>query len=422
MFSSKKNSVLSSKLGNLVGRSKTVVTAAVAVTTLGLAGSTFAAPTDITSLTFQTVSGQDYNTPTPVAGAGATYSGYQAPKTYNVDYAGTDDKVTSVTSGGKTYSATGFATKAVVERDGNTAENNDTLWYAGTSTGTTSGSTLNLTGPNFGNSSTSPYTLAFDTNNLLVGSDNLFSNTGNAVGNNTNVARLDILFTGGIKTASSSAFAIMDRGPTTDHDSFGIAAILAVNAQGVPTAYGPLETYKDGTWGNTALNVPYSNEMILRKNDNTASNSLQPSDSTGQAVGGVLIPTTSLGEVANTTIYGYSLFSGAVPSTDTSAQLVAYASLPTADSTSTGGGLDALATVGVLYTSSVPEPTTVALATVATLGLLGRRPRRLSKPDQALIIFLGRRPNRPMVATVAKATVVAPRRLSKPDLTDSGNS
>jgi hypothetical protein len=268
-----------------------------------------------------------------------------------------------------------MATSATLDRYSGTSENNDTLWYAGTSTGTASGSTLHLSAPNFGNSSTSPITAAFDTNNLLVGSDNLFSNTGNAVGNNTNVARLDILFTGGIKAAASSAFAIMDRGPTNDHDSFGIAAILA-ESNGVPTKYGPLETYKDGTWGETALSVPYSNEMILRKNDSTASNSLQPSDSTGQSVGGVLIPTTSLGELAGTTIYGYSLFSGAVPSTDTSAQLVAYASLPTANSTSTGGGLDALATVGVLYTTAVPEPTTVALASVATLGLLGRRPKK----------------------------------------------
>jgi hypothetical protein len=252
-------------------------------------------------------------------------------------------------------------------------ENNDQLWYKGTGTGV-SGSTVSLYGPAVGG-----FNQAFDTNNLLLGADNLFSTTGNAVGNNTNVDRLDLLFTG-FQASSTSAFGVMERGPTTDHDTFKIAAITAIDAQGNPTGYGKLITESDGTWGKTNL-VAASQEIILRKNNNlTPADTLHPSDSTAQPIGGVLIPTSDLVS-AGTTIYGYSLFSADVTgsSTGSNNQLVNYNNTSfyhSADSTSTGGGLDPVA-VAVLYnTSPVPEPASASLLLIAAGGILARRPNR----------------------------------------------
>jgi hypothetical protein len=362
---------ISSKLGTIArsSRSTTALAAAVATAGLGLASTSHAALSNITvtSLTTSTITGTPL-TITGVAGAGATYSPYQPTSTYNLIYQGNDEQVTGLIAGGQSYNATGQAA-ATVERDFANSNDNDTLWYAGTS----SGSTITLQAPNYGTAA-SPDDAALNTNNALLGADNIFSNNGNAVGNNTNVVRLDILFTA-FQASASKAFAVFDRGNSTDHDSFGVAAILAENG-GIPTAYGPLEEYSDGTWGTTNLNVGYSNEIVARKNDSNTGSYLQPSDSTGQAVGGVLIPTNELGVPAGTTIYGYSLFSAAVSPSSTSAQLVDYQTLAQANSTSTGGGLDPLATVGVLYTAAVPEPTSLGLIGVAAAGLLGRRRNR----------------------------------------------
>jgi hypothetical protein len=363
---------ISSKLGNFArsGRSRTVLAAAVAATGLAMGSISNAALSNITvtSLVTSTSSVTAPSTASNILGAGSQYSPFQAPNTFNVTYQGNDEKVVALTAGGKTYNATGFAT-ATVERNASNSNNNDTLWYAGTY----SGKNINVQAVNYG-TAPSPDDAALNTNNVLLGADNIFSNTGNAVGNNTNVDRLDILFTG-FSASSSKAFAVLERGASNDHDSFGVAAILSENG-GVPTSYGPLEEYHDGTWGTSNLNVGYSNEIVLRKNISQTANPLQPSDSTGQSVGGVLIPTTDLGVATGTTIYGYSLFSAAVSPTSTSAQLVAYQNLASANSTSTGGGLDPLATVGVLYTSAVPEPTSIGLLTLAAGGLMARRPKR----------------------------------------------
>jgi hypothetical protein len=359
------NNVFSSALNtiNKAKGSKAAVAAIVAATALS-AGSSYGAISTITSITTAMTAGSPVMVPS-LPGVGASYSQFQSPSTFNVTYAGNDEQLLTVTANGVTYSANGLA-NAVVER-GSSTDNTDNIWEDGTN----SGSSIALQGPK-----ESSLVGAFGANNLMVGADNIFANTGNAVGNNTNIDRLDMLFTGGFKASATQAFAVFDRGPTTDHDAFQIAAITAISNTGVPTNYGPLISLADGTWGTTDL-TSTQEEVILRKNNSAGSSApFDPSDSTAQTLGGVMIPTSNL-VAAGTTIYGYSLFGANVTGSGT--ELTEYTNttfFPLESATSTTGGLDPSATTAVLFTTSVPEPTTLALAAVATAGLLGRRPKK----------------------------------------------
>jgi hypothetical protein len=314
-----------------------------------------------------------------VTGAGASYSPFLPSNTYTVNYAGTLDAVSTVTAGGTTYRASGLATNVIRRYTG---ANNDQLWYTGTSNGTGNGSTINLSSIALGG-----FSQAFDQNAINVGADNLFSTIpggagSNPTGNNTNVDRVDLLFAGGLTASANSIFVISDRGDSDDHDAFDIAAITSVDGNGNPLTYGPLLSFKDGTWGTTDV-AAATEEFILRTNDNITGDTLHPSDYTEQAVGAVAISTTALvAGTGATTIYGYSLFS---PDLDVSGngagnQLDNWQNgnvYKTADSTSTGGGLDPAAFIAELYTTTaVPEPTSVALIGIVAAGLLGRRGRR----------------------------------------------
>jgi hypothetical protein len=377
MFTNSKISGISSKFTSTfsglakIARSRTVLAAAVAAASLGVAGSGFGAVADINSITTSDTYGAT-STVSNVSGYGASYSVYQPKDVYNLKYLGEDDAITSVNAGSLgVYNVSGQA-NTVVQR-GTTGGDNDMIWEVGTGNGSNH-STVTMAGP-----VESSLQQALDGNNVLVGGDNVFSNMGNAVGNNTNVDRIDVLFTGGLKTSASKAFAVFDRGPTTDHDAFEIAAITSIDkTTGLPASYGPLYTFADGKWGTPAIIPPgMSQENILRKNDTVKNDPFHPSDVTIQDVGGVLIPSNYL-DPTGSTIYGYSLFSGAVKAGTTSAQLVDWTDLPAANSTSTGGGLDPLDTLGALYTQqvAVPEPTTAAMAALAIGGFIVRRPKR----------------------------------------------
>jgi hypothetical protein len=376
MFSNSKISGFSSKLASVAkfARSRTVLAAAIAATSLGMAASSYGAFSSVTSITTSSTTGTTSSV-SPVAGVGASYSIYNhSSYTYTMSYQGNDDAITSLTAGGQTYKV--MPTAGVVsDVSANGSNNNLVIWEAGTGTGVNH-STTTLQGP-----AVTSFASAFNSNNVLVGADNVFSNMGNAVGNNTDVRRIDVLFSGGISASASSAFSVFDRGPTNDHDSFYIAAITAESG-GKPSAYGSLIPVLDGTWGTTSITPPgETEEQILRATINSSgsiTSSFAPSDETNQTVGGVLIPTDGL--VANgVEIYGYSLFAGdSAIAGDSGSQLVNAQNLPPADSTSTGGGLDPVATLGNLYyiSSPVPEPTTGVLALVGLTGMLGRRAKR----------------------------------------------
>jgi hypothetical protein len=376
MFANSKINGISSKFVTKLTRGKALVAAAVAATGLVMsAGTSFGLTNDITALTTSLTTGSS-TTVNNVTGYGASYSPFLSTNTYTMHYLGEDEAITSVTAGSLgTYSVSGLGTATV--RRGSSGANNDTVWYQGSGTGANH-STVTLDGP-----LVSGFNQAFNSNNLLMGADNVFSNMGNAVGNNTNVDRIDLVYngsSGGLKAGAGTAFSVLDRGPSNDHDSFDIAAITGYNpVTGQPTSYGPVIKFTDGTWGETALQTT-TQEDITRKNDSISGDTLHPSDSTAQAIGGVLIQTDSL-VPTGTTIYGYSIFPPTLSYTGNGSgtQLADWTNsshyIP-ADSTSTGGGLDPAATLGALYSQSVPEPATGALAALAIGGFMIRRPNR----------------------------------------------
>ena len=340
---------------------------------------------DVTAVTTDTVAGTASVT-AGVSGAGTGYSVFTPSDTYQITYAGLDEQVSTVTAGGRTYAATGLASGVEVRRSA--GPDTDNLWYTGQESGTASGSTLSLFGPQLAG-----YAQVLAGNDVNVGADNLFSThasgpLANPVGDNTDVARVDLIFAGGLQASADTAFVIGDRGSANDHDAFAIAAITGLDANGTPPdAYGAVLRFDDGTWGRTALDTAQE-ENVLRQEQVGTFDPLHPSDQVTQTFGGVAVTTAALAAgTGSATIYGYSLFSPdlTVTGDGSGTQLVDYADAAVygrADYTSSGGGLDPVGTVAVLYTAApvtvtaVPEPASAALAAAAAALALGRRRRR----------------------------------------------
>jgi hypothetical protein len=365
------------KVGSTVSKASKAILATAAMAGLGYASNAFAAPADVTAMSTTFTAGST-TTVTGVSGYGDSSTGFLSTNNYTIKYLGGDLAVSTVTANGQTYTATANG-QAVVRRnltDGN--PNNDILWYATQGTADPkNGSTITLEGPQ-----ESGYNAALSQNNLFVGADNIFGNKGNGHGNNTDVERVDLLYSSGITTDSTKIFTIFDRGLTGQHDGFKIAAITALGAGNVPSAYGPVLTLNQGAWGNTSL-LPLDGYTIMRKNNTLVNDKFHPSDTTLQTIGGVAINTTDL-EPAGTTIYGYSLFAPDV--TGTGAQLVDWTNttfFPTNSNSSATGtaGLDPEAGAGVLFTC-IPEPSTATLMTVVAGALLTRRSKRRQQQSQ----------------------------------------
>jgi len=358
---------MSTRTNRIFGALRTtnvILAAAAAAVGLGTASHAHGAallPPTVTSITTNLTIGS----PTAVdgvSGAG-TDSGYTSSRTYDVDYAGDDLAVTSVSTATGTYSAGPLANSVVLNRL-STGNDTDIVFDQGT-VGPTD-PTLSLQGPQVSGAQA-----ALSGNNLLIGADNVLNDTGNPNGNNTNIQRIDVLFTSGITASASSVFALFDRGVSTAHDGFSIAAITSMSG-GVPTGYGTLYQVTTGSWGTTNVISPET-YSVTRKNEAIAGDSFHPSDQTDQAIGGAVIPTTDLASPGQT-IYGYSLFAADV--TASGAALANIANLPT-NTTETNGGLDLVGTEALLYTqTSVPEPTTAVAGILGVAGLLGRRSRR----------------------------------------------
>ena len=332
---------------------------------------------NVTSVTTRTDAGIQTSV-NNVTGANLAGNSFVPTNKYTVNYGGDLTKILTINAGGTSYAATGLANNVVRRFVG---ANNDMLWYTGNQTGFTNGSSVNLNGP-----ALSGFTQAFDQNAINVGADNLFvtkATAGNPVGNNTNVDRVDLLFTAGVAAQTNSMFMISDRGDAQDHDVFAVAAITSLDSGGNPSSYGPLFQFNHGTWGTTDI-AAATEEVVLRKNDNIPGDTLHPSDFVNQAVGGVAISTATLAGNTGSTIYGYSLFSGKLNVTGdgSGTQLVNWTDASVyqpADYTSTGGGLDPSATIAVLYTganTNVPEPTTATLAAAGASSLLLSRRRK----------------------------------------------
>lgn len=162
---------------------------------------------------------------------------------------------------------------------------------------------------------------------LNRGSDNTFDNNRGATISN-NIERVDFLFSTGLVVGAAalgkSGFPVFER---SGGNSFGIAAITAVDGSGTPTSYGPLVIISNNT-GN-ALTAALSTVSFKQEDSETL---LEPiSQSSPQEVKGVFVSFADLGIASGQAIYGYSLFGEDTP---LAADLVDYTGFP---KTETGG-------------------------------------------------------------------------------------
>ncbi len=195
--------------------------------------------------------------------------------------------------------------------------------------------------------------LVFANNSLNQGTDNLFANQGDGNGNNNNIERLDVIFSGGvISTANTKVgFALFERGDDNAHDPFVIAAITSIDVNGNPLSYGSPVRVKSTDYGN--LPSSNTNYYVVRKDAGVETN-LRMSTSGMQNIGGVFISLNDLGINAGEKIYGYSIAGYDFPANATAAKLTDYtnsAYFPRNTSSATAqGGIDLIALTGVLST------------------------------------------------------------------------
>lgn len=157
-------------------------------------------------------------------------------------------------------------------------------------------------------------------NNMYGGTDNLFINAVQGDGNYSDVERVDFVSSAGFSASSSQALAVFERGTTTSHDGFKIAAITGVDGSGTPTSFGDLVQISTG-WGTTALRT-VANPGYGVLNNSTGSFA-KTRDINGQNIGGVVITLDHL-VTAGTTVYGYALFGSDVDDNGDPSNLVDF--------------------------------------------------------------------------------------------------
>ena len=136
------------------------------------------------------------------------------------------------------------------------------------------------------------------------GADNVFANQGDGNGNNNNVERIDYVFNAGFpyyNFTDQRGFLVMDRG---GNDRFKIAVILAVNTNGMPTAFSRPVSVSDANWGSSGIAL----ETTVMRGYTEAGDPLKPSArTTSQPLSGVFLSWDQFGLTTNDMVYGYSL-------------------------------------------------------------------------------------------------------------------
>lgn len=204
-------------------------------------------------------------------------------------------------------------------------------------------------------------------NDLYLVADNLFVNLASEQ-NSTNIERVDYIFATSVAANSRRSVVVMERGTTSGHDGFSIAAITAVDVNGTPTQYGPLLRIPTGWANGSQYNLAAGNGRVFYR-DGAAGTLVYSANISGQVVAGLLIPLADLVSLG-TTVYGYSLFGNDVTS---STNLIRPDLFPR-NTASANGGIDLVAmNLGVVQ--EVPEP--MPLMTIGTalcaLAMLRRR-------------------------------------------------
>jgi Secretion system C-terminal sorting domain len=255
-----------------------------------------------------------------------------------------------------------IVTSVVMRRVNNSvvSGNRDILSFAGSRTPdintggqTSSALTLNINAEYVADMGT-----AFSQNNLLIGTDNIFSNQGNGNGNNNNIERVDVLIAGGflVPNVSKYGFPILERGTYAVHDAFKVAVITAIDASGNPSAYSKVVSANASSYNNTNAANPVADGIytyFLFKRDGTNDPQVDQ-HITGQGIGGVSFRFSDFGIADSTTIYGYSIMANDFSSASGN-DAVDYTNttyFPT-NTSETTGGLDPLAVMGLAYETNI---------------------------------------------------------------------
>ena len=268
-------------------------------------------------------------------------------------------QITTFSTATNQYGVSAIADNVFVRRN-STNPNQSSVWYGASGTGT------NLSGVH--ESSYGPMLLG---NNLFSGSDNTFANTAanNVIHTVGNIERIDFTWTSPITVSNSLAFAVFERGAAGVHDSFAVAAVLAVDAFGNPTAFGSLLKIAPN-WGSTNPVADQDFRLFRYNTGDTISSSTLNTEVQRQGVGGLLVTAADLGLVSGTQIYGYALMAADVTATN-STQLLDWTNATyyptTTDALTGGGGIDLASMNGVAF-AVVPEP--AALAPLAVFAAL----------------------------------------------------
>src|SRR5262245_37718414 len=288
--------------------------------------------TDITDLTIQTISSLSSSVP------GIAGDDQFAGQTFTLNFGGDIQSITGFTYvGGDATLKNAIPASVVHVRRNPVTDGRYVAFYQGTLNPNTFTFTFPSTGP------LADHLLVSD-NNILVGRENVLQNTGsndNGVpwDGNSSIERIDFVLDRAVKAHNDKGFVVIEKGPSTGHDGFGIAAMTGVDGAGNPTAYGQIFMVATGTWGLTALVNPTPTYYAL--NNAAGCNIGLPINPaipiTGHTLGGIMIRTSELVPKGQR-VYGYSLFATDVTCTPETLLDVTNPCFPT--NTGEAGGLD----------------------------------------------------------------------------------
>ena len=305
--------------------------------------------------------------------AGSTTESGTNPTT--ITYQNDVNAITSFNAGGNNYTIQSTATNAYVRRNTTAGNfNGANIWEQNAVAANT------VVGSNPGNLAT-----MLLGNNLNQGAINLFSNGNTATSWQTNIERVDFVWSGGINVQATDGFAVFDMNGT--QEGFQVALITSLGTGlGTPSSWtftNALEV-APGSYGaaldvNNDGSADATNFRVLRyANGDAMTTHADAGSSYTQSLDGTFIRMSDLGIASGTTIYGYAIMATDVTN---SGALLANWNNTTNYSTTTDnivGGLDLAAFNGQLG-RIVPEPATYGVILLGTAtGLIALRRKKIT--------------------------------------------
>jgi VCBS repeat-containing protein len=251
---------------------------------------------------------------------------------------GTNIRLNGFRAGGKDYSILKLVDEAKFQRvDNSKVQGQRHIYFLEKGSNNSIGSSAIFTMEN-----------AVRSNFINGGTDNVFAN--NAGVNFNNIERVDFLIKSGLivkqEYVNDAGFLLLER---AGNDSFKIAAITAIDANGNPSQFGNLISLPTSTWGNSGIPIITD---VFQNQSNWNAPKLTASVGS-QNIHGIFISISSLGIASGQTVYGYALFPGDINSSN---DLVSLSDFPKNTSDSSGnGGLDLISSGGLFIPKNVPE-------------------------------------------------------------------